>query len=308
MGEITLNIAGISLSQECQDGVCLPDNFRKFAQLNKRKTTFTWRLQSTGVRKRGFSEENKRINHKILRLKQRFARFKGRSLDWRLKKDNLLTWDIPPSYPLSAFSFYANQPVFIDKKNRRINHFYYSIQPALSGNYFHGHLINYAYAQLLALNQGMLLHAAGVVKDKLAYLFLGHSGEGKSTVARLSRHYQVLGDDEIAVKKRGSFYLAFATPWKQASFIKLHNRLPARIRALFFLKKSKRVSFKPISPQEAMVRILMHHTHFLMDTEMPPIRYLFATCADLVKSVPAYLMEFRKNKNFWPELEKAING
>lgn len=167
-------------------------------------------------------------------------------------------------------------------------------------------LITYAFSQMLAQNKGLLLHAACVVKNKKAYLFLAEPGGGKSTVAKLCRRYQVLADDVLAVKEKDERFLAFATPWRQSEFVYTKKNLAASIKAIFFLKKARRISFQPLMPQEALIRILSRHTHFFLYTERPLVDKLFFTCSRFVKNTPAYLMGFSKNKNFWPKLERCL--
>ena len=171
-----------------------------------------------------------------------------------------------------------------------------------------GKFISYVCSQLLASNNGMLLHATAVVKDREAFIFLGVGGSGKSTIARLSKRYKVLGDDIIAVRKKGGHYYAFSTPWKQAPFIKPERHAKGRIWAIFFIKKSDRISFKSLQPEHALMRMLSSHIHFLVCTKRPLTEKIFFTAADFTKRIPAYEMEFEKTRDFWRELEEKTNG
>ena len=178
-------------------------------------------------------------------------------------------------------------------KNRRCSDF------SLDGKF-----ISYAYSQLLAANNGMLLHAAAVVKNKKAFIFFGKSGAGKSTIAGLSKRYKVLGDDIIAARKIGSRYYAFATPWSQSSFIKPARGQKCAIAAIFFIDKSDRISFKPLGRSAALARIVSNHIHFLIYTKKPLTGDVFVTAADFVKRIPAYGMKFSRTRDFWPALEE----
>ncbi len=161
---------------------------------------------------------------------------------------------------------------------------------------------------MLALNNGMLLHASAVVKGGKTFLFLGVSGAGKSTIAALSRKYTVLGDDIIAIRKCGRHYYAFQTPWRQQPFIKLKRGLKGKAAAIFFIKKSNRVSFRYLPPEKALANILSNHIHFLAATGDEPLKKIFSTACDLVKNIPAYEMEFVKERSFWPGLEEKISA
>ena len=202
-------------------------------------------------------------------------------------------------------SFFFDDPVRIDLNNRRIAHF---DSNNTTTPVFNDRLIAYAYSQALAHEGGMLLHAAAVVKNRKAFLFLGRSGDGKSTAASLSKKHKVIGDDVIAVRRAGSSYRVFPTLWKQASFTKGAECARAKAAALFFIKKSNRVSFKPIPPEEALKRILYSHIHFLVYTNRPLLDNIFATAYGFVKDIPAYDMKFTRYDDFWPDLEEALYG
>ena len=189
---------------------------------------------------------------------------------------------------------------------RHINEISYEY-PAANASLYDGKLISYAYSQLLALNSGMLLHAAAVIKDKKAFIFFGIGGAGKSTIAGLSKRYKVLGDDIIAVRKKSGHYYAFSTPWRQAPSIRSGRHANGRIRAIFFIKKSDRISFKLLQREHALMRILSSHIHFLTYTKRPLTDKIFFTAADFTKRIPAYEMEFEKTRDFWRKLVKEIN-
>jgi len=306
MKKIILDIAGILLGLNCEDKTSLTDSFRRFMHNRKELSRKIWRLKFIGIDKRGSYRENTKIDKKMLNIRKRFEHIKRLNKDWLEKKDNLYSFNIPPRYPLLDFSFYLNVPTFIDIKKKRITRFHLGKRNGGYRKNFKSKFISYAYSQLLALNKGLLLHAAAVIKNKKAYLFFGASGKGKSTIAQLCRRYKVLGDDVIAIRKNSTGYYAFSTPWRQKPFIRVDKYISARIEAVFFLKKSKRICFRPIRQEEALIRILSHYIHFFICTESPLIEKIFFTSADFIKGVPAYEMEFRKDKDFWPKLEEVL--
>lgn len=78
-------------------------------------------------------------------------------------------------------------------------------------------MLRIAFAQAVILRKGLSIHASAVVSDGKAYLFLGKSGTGKSTHARLwlknipGSH--LLNDDNPAVRLIDGSPVAFGTPW-----------------------------------------------------------------------------------------------
>ncbi|MFC1804890.1 radical SAM protein [Candidatus Omnitrophota bacterium] len=201
-----------------------------------------------------------------------------------------------------AASFFRNNVLRIDPGRRKLTHLYLKGQTAGASPL----LINYAYSQILPLENGLLLHAASVSKDGRGFLFLGPSEGGKSTVASLSRRHTVIGDDIVAVKKRAGGFLAYATPWKQRDFIKADSRVRAALKAMIFLKKSDKFSLEPLREDEALLG-LMNQIPFLAFTERPFIDKLFSTCVELARTMPCYRMGFRREEDFWPVLERELD-
>jgi hypothetical protein len=67
---------------------------------------------------------------------------------------------------------------------------------------------------LLARQGGLLVHAAGAVRNGRAFLFAGVSGAGKTTISRLAPPDVILLTDEISyLRREGDGYVAFGTPF-----------------------------------------------------------------------------------------------
>ena len=67
----------------------------------------------------------------------------------------------------------------------------------------------------LALDGGLLLHAAGALTRQGAWVFMGPSGAGKSTISDFlsSRGECILSDEKIILRRTGARFLAYGTPW-----------------------------------------------------------------------------------------------
>jgi hypothetical protein len=122
----------------------------------------------------------------------------------------------------------------------------------------------YLMARRLARTGGVILHASAVALDGAAYLFIGHSGAGKSTTAMhaLSLGAEVLSDDRTIVTiERDGGVRAWGTPW-HGSLRKATN-MSAPVRGLFVIVQADEESVVPIVPArvvgEAFVR-LVHPT------------------------------------------------
>ena len=87
------------------------------------------------------------------------------------------------------------------------------------------------------------VHASGVVHKEKGILFIGHSGAGKSTVARLSSPRRVLSDECILIKKDGDAFTAYGTPFGREN---KGENTHAPLYAIMDLKKDSRNYLKPL--------------------------------------------------------------
>lgn len=107
--------------------------------------------------------------------------------------------------------------------------------------------------RLLGAGRGVELHACGVVDEGGAgFLFAGHSGDGKTTMARLWMDrpgVTVLSDDRIIVRReRGQFWM-YGTPWHGEARLASNRRVP--LTAVFFLERGARNRLYSVSPASA---------------------------------------------------------
>jgi hypothetical protein len=67
----------------------------------------------------------------------------------------------------------------------------------------------------LALDSGLLLHAAGVSIQDQGYVFTGASGTGKSTIAQLfaDQGALILSDERVILRRQGAGITVYGTPW-----------------------------------------------------------------------------------------------
>jgi hypothetical protein len=110
---------------------------------------------------------------------------------------------------------------------------------------------------------GVILHSAGVVRGGGAYLFLGRSGAGKSTVARLSldRGAEVLSDDLNALLPAAAGRAAAGSQVHKLPFTgdlggRRAARPPVPLAALVRLEKHTRDECRPLSRAEALACML----------------------------------------------------
>jgi hypothetical protein len=102
----------------------------------------------------------------------------------------------------------------------------------------------------LARGEGVEVHAVGIVDETgRGNLFLGHSGAGKSTSARLWSSFpgvHILSDDRIILRVRNGRIWMYGTPWHGDAGIASPDSSP--LDAIYFLEHWPRNEIVPLRP------------------------------------------------------------
>ena len=109
----------------------------------------------------------------------------------------------------------------------------------------------------MTMRDGMPLHASLVEKDGYGVVFLGPSGMGKSTQAKLWVEYQgadfIIGD-RPGLRRIDGQWIGFGMPWDGKDGIRQQKQVP--IRALISLEQAPENSIRRLTKQEAMIVLL----------------------------------------------------
>ncbi len=147
---------------------------------------------------------------------------------------------------------------------------------------------------LLSRCKGVMLHACGIDDRGHGYLFLGNSGHGKSTIARLwsENKATVLNDDRIIVREINGELLMYGTPWS-GDFKEVSSKgLP--IRKLFFLRHGEKNSVVPKKGREAVLMLLTRCFPPIWDKK--GMEYTMDLCHRMVNKVPCYEFSFEPDR------------
>lgn len=100
-------------------------------------------------------------------------------------------------------------------------------------------------------NGGIVFHASAIEARGKAHVFVGESGKGKTTIARLSNDLygmRVLADNQVFIRRKGEKYFVYPFPFTQfhkdgdkaflpvAAFYILHKSLSFTIKSLSFIE------------------------------------------------------------------------
>jgi hypothetical protein len=166
-------------------------------------------------------------------------------------------------------------------------------------------LLRSLYAHLALRKDGLLLHAAGVLRDGEAHLFIGQSGSGKSTVAALSRPALVLSDDLVIALPAGGRWLAHSTPfWNAAGSPDAPGRAAGRIAGVYKLIQDARVFLEPMPLASAAAELAANCP--VVNGDPARLPELLVRCRDLAEFAPLRRLHFRKDPGFWQAIWPGV--
>jgi len=153
-----------------------------------------------------------------------------------------------------------------------------------------------AYALLAFQAGGLMLHAAGIVREGKAYLFFGHSGSGKTTVSRLSVDDIVLNDDLVLLMSEGDGWQVYGTPFWNPSQVKPSNR-HAPLAGLYRLVQAPEVCLREIEKSEAVAELISNVPVVSADLWRGP--ETLSRLRQLAGAFPVCKLYFLPDDSFW---------
>jgi hypothetical protein len=144
----------------------------------------------------------------------------------------------------------------------------------------------------LALGEGVEVHALGLAdEDGKGYLFLGHSGAGKSTTARLwtqQAGVRLLSDDRIILRKQNDTFFMYGTPWHGDAGVASANSAP--LTAIFLLEQAPADELIPLSQSKAAAELFARAfvPHYLKKS----IQFSLDFVDQVTRSVPNSIFRF----------------
>lgn len=154
--------------------------------------------------------------------------------------------------------------------------------------------LSYPLSELLMIlwlvqEQGMLVHACGIIDNGRGYLFSGNSTHGKTTMARIWEDEGViLNDDRIILRQQGSQIWMYSTPWHGD-----YQKVVAQsmlLDTIFFLSHAA---------SNRLTRLnTLTSTHMLMTRCFPPLwdaagmEAVLGVCGEVAQNTPCYELGF----------------
>jgi hypothetical protein len=154
---------------------------------------------------------------------------------------------------------------------------------------------------LLLVNHGLTLHASSCLTKKGAFVFLGESNSGKSTIAKLlAKTYLPLNDDMTVIRKIGDKFFLFQTPFIQRNIYQKKNNTPIHINSIFFIHKSpvcRLIKVKnKLTVLNNLIKLTTYNKNFLEYPKKDLSEYL-KTLNSIIYKYDFYELYFNINEN-----------
>jgi len=146
----------------------------------------------------------------------------------------------------------------------------------------------YIFSQYVHLkNKSFLIHGAGLKEKNQGYIFAGHSGSGKTTIAQKTPKENLLNDEAVAIKRVKNYYYAKSTPFGTyySNFQKL-----IKVKAIILLRPSNKTSIWGINYPNSISQI-QTHIPFLYNFKNTLRKRTFFLLSELCKNVPVFYAE-----------------
>jgi hypothetical protein len=144
----------------------------------------------------------------------------------------------------------------------------------------------------LSRNEGLEVHAVGVVDaSNRGHLFMGHSGAGKSTSARLWQKQpgvRVLSDDRIILRFDGGRVRMFGTPWHGDAGLALADS--ADLSAIYLLQHGNCNALTPLSVSRAAAELLARS--FIPHHSSEGLKSTLRSLDRITSEIPCSLFQF----------------
>jgi hypothetical protein len=148
---------------------------------------------------------------------------------------------------------------------------------------------------ILSRRSGILLHACGIDDNGQGYLFLGNSGHGKSTMAKLWCEHRaaVLNDDRIVVREVEGRVRMYGTPWH--GDFREFSLAGLPVGKIFFLHPDTENRVLPQNGAKTVARLLTRSFPPLWDRE--GMVFTIDFFHRLANSIPCYDLHFRRDRS-----------
>lgn len=155
-------------------------------------------------------------------------------------------------------------------------------------------LLEYIVARMLGRHDGLLIHASTAIVEDAAYVFVGHSGAGKSTMASIAEAAgaRIPTDDRTIITVADGEVMAWGTPWHGSLTRKSPEGAP--IRRIYLLQQSTANRIEPMPAARAAKELFVR----LIQPRLDPgeVSETLRLLEVLVARMPVAVLHFRPTR------------
>jgi len=137
----------------------------------------------------------------------------------------------------------------------------------------------------------LMMHASVTVKDNRGFLFIGHSGAGKSTHSRLwQKAYPdawLLNDDNPVMRFEADRLMVYGTPWSGKT--PCYKALSVPVRGIALIRQAPANAIHRMSMPEAYAYLLSSASGLKTEPEM--MDAIYQTLVRVLETIPVYTLE-----------------
>ncbi len=169
---------------------------------------------------------------------------------------------------------------------------------------FYGPTMELLMMSYLGQGRGVILHSCGISMNGEGILFVGESGAGKSTIARIwgqRTGVEVLSDDRIIVRRKGGQFWMYGTPWHGDARFASPRR--ARLERIYFLRSGQMNSARKVKGGDSVSGLLK--CSFVAHWHSDAMGFALEMFSDLTTRIPCQELTYKRDGNALDLIERV---
>jgi len=154
----------------------------------------------------------------------------------------------------------------------------------------------------LPARDGLLVHAAGYGEGRGAVVFMAPTQGGKTTTTRKLPEAHVLSDDQVALRREGGQWWAYALPFV-GEYAKATTPRRCPLRAIVLLEKAPALTLDRVHGGAALARVMRCTVRFVRGGDGAA---LLGLVGDLTAATPVYRLALTKDDPVGPVIEGLL--
>ena len=159
------------------------------------------------------------------------------------------------------------------------------------------------FTQVIGEQGACFLHAASIEKGEEGFVFIGGTGTGKSTLARLAGNGAALGDEAPVVAGGSETLRVYPSPYHQMdpeyTFGKNQIVSGISVRSLYFIIRDDETFVEPVSKTDAVAMIMARYIHFFFFISPEARVKIFDLFYHTCHKFPIYCLHYEINTDVW---------